>query len=77
MPIVFKLIYLGCLSMRFLSKNRFLYISFCSFTLLIGIFEQSIEIGKLNARDLKLEVALYDNNKHYLNIKKIWLGFEQ
>jgi len=35
------------------------------------------QIGKLNARDLKLEVALYDNNKHYLNIKKIWLGFEQ
>ena len=35
------------------------------------------QIGKLNAKDLNLKVKLYDNNKHYLEIKKIWLGFVQ
>lgn len=40
-------------------------------------FSLLAQIGKLNARDLKLKVNLYDNNEHYLKIKKIWLGFEQ
>ena len=40
-------------------------------------FSMLAQIGKLNARDLKLDVKLYDNNKHYSEIKKIWLGFEQ
>ena len=35
------------------------------------------QIGKLNARDLLLNVKLYDNNKYYSEIKKIWLKFEQ
>ena len=35
------------------------------------------QIGKLNAKDLNLKVKLYDNNEHYLEIKKIWLGFVQ
>ena len=45
------------------------------------IFYNSFSIlaqtGKLNAKDLNLKVNLYDNNKHYLEIKKIWLGFVQ
>ena len=45
------------------------------------IFYNSFSIlaqtGKLNAKDLNLKVNLYDKNKHYLEIKKIWLGFVQ
>ena len=45
------------------------------------IFYNSFSIlaqtGKLNAKDLNLKVNLYDNNEHYLEIKKIWLGFVQ
>ena len=45
------------------------------------IFYNSFSIlaqtGKLNAKDLKLKVNLYDKNEHYLEIKKIWLGFVQ
>ena len=40
-------------------------------------FSLLAKTGKLNARDLKLDVKFYDNNKNYLEIKKMWLGFEQ
>ena len=34
------------------------------------------KVGRLNPEGLNLEVKMYDTNKNYTKIKKLWLGFE-
>ncbi len=34
------------------------------------------KLGRLNAKNLDLNVTVYDSNENYLKIKNLWLGFE-
>jgi len=43
--------------------------------LAIAEFDLALQIGTLNAADLKLPVELYDVDKHYREVRDKWIGF--
>ena len=41
----------------------------------ITIFSLIAKMGKLSANELNLDVNIYDYEKNYIEVKKVWLGF--
>ena len=41
------------------------------------IFSLIANMGKLSAYELNLDVNIYDYEKNYIAVKKVWLGFEE